>query len=212
MPYFLRLSALGLLVLPTAAIAAQPPMPNKWDTSSRSVIMHNDLPIICDDPAINAKNYLLSVEPAFTIAMSWQATVNPADQSTSTVAASQQGYGGTVAAGFTDFRYNSPYFWESYGTIVDADIYMNYDLLYWPGTTDVKKSYDLWCSSSYQGSFTIYNVDYQSAFLHEMGHVLGMDHRTDGATGPCVMHAQLPRGTTRWAFCADERTAYTGAY
>lgn len=206
-------TALVAAFLPSVA-HAQVQLTNKWDSGTRTLAVDLQLPVMCDDPLYNARNYLQSVEPAMSLPISF-VSYSPS-QSTSTISFTQQGYGGTVSAGTTAKSYMDPdYFWESYGQLVDADIFMNYDLLFWPGTTDTQRSYDLFCSSQYQTP-TSWNYDYQSAILHELGHLVGFEHRTDAATGPCLMHSSLPRGLTadrlRRAFCSDERAAYTAAY
>jgi predicted Zn-dependent protease len=48
--------------------------------------------------------------------------------------------------------------------------------------------------------------------LHEFGHVMGMDHRTDGSTGPCVMTTYLNAGQIKRSFCADEKGLMLGFY
>lgn len=209
------LSAFALLAALVPGIAhAQVQMPNKWDSGTRTLEVDLELPAICDDALYNARDYLYATEPAMALPIYFRA-YNP-QQSTSTISFTSQGYGGTVSAGTTLKSYtDATTFWQSYGQLIDADIFMNYDLLFWPGTTDTERAYDLFCNGEYQaGSST--QMDYQTAILHELGHLVGFEHRTDANTGPCLMHSQLPRGLSadrlRRSFCSDERAAYQAAY
>jgi hypothetical protein len=203
-------AASALLALPGVAVAQQPPMPNKWDVSSRTITIDEKLPYICDNPFIAARDTINQLDPNFQISSRWAPY---SSGSHSMLSYQPKGYGGTVPLATTLKSYTSPaYFWESKGTLVDADIDVNADLIYWPATTDQVRAYDLHCDSTAQGAFTQWSADYQSALLHELGHFSGMEHRTDTTTGPCVMHEQAPRGSFRRIFCSDEKTTFQSTY
>ena len=55
-------------------------------------------------------------------------------------------------------------------------------------------------------------IDYESAMLHEFGHFMGMYHRSDGTTGPCVMSRYITQGQIKRDFCGDEEGLMLGFY
>lgn len=199
----------ALLAVPGAALAQQPPMPSKWDVSSREITIDENLPYICDNPFIAARDTVNALDPNFRISSHWGPFTSGPE---STLSYQPKGYGGTVTIATTFSDVDGGNFWESYGQIIDADIEVNADLIYWPATTDQVRYYDLHCDSAAQGAFTQWSADYQSALLHELGHFSGMEHRTDTSTGPCVMHEQAPRGSFRRIFCSDEKTTFQSTY
>lgn len=202
--------ASALLTAPNVALAQQPPMPNKWDVYSRTITIDEKLPYMCDNPFIVARDTINQLDPNFQIHSRF-GTYSSGPESV--LSYQPQGYGGTVPVATTLKQYSAATnFWESYGTLHDADIEVNADLIYWPATTDQMRAYDLHCDASVQGAMTQWSADYQSALLHELGHFSGMDHRTDTTSGPCVMHQQQARGTYRRAFCNDEKTTFQSAY
>lgn len=203
-------AASALLAVPGAALAQQPPMPYKWDVSSRTITIDEKMPYICDNPFIAARDTVNALDPNFRIWSRWDVHSYGSE---STLSYQPKGYGGTVKLATTLKTVSEPgTFWQSYGTLHDADIEVNTDLLYWPATTDQPRAYDLHCDAAAQGAMTQWSADYQSALLHELGHFIGFDHRTDTSTGPCVMHEQQARGTYRRAFCNDEKTTVQSAY
>jgi hypothetical protein len=208
--YSLFMLSAALVAAPGAALAQQPPMPNKWDVSSRTITIDENLPYMCDNPFIAARDTVNQLDPNFILYSRWAPHSYSPE---STLSYQPKGYGGTVSLATTLKSVSGPgTFWESYGTIHDADIEVNADLIYWPYTTDTTRAYDLHCSATEQGAMTQWSADYQSALLHELGHFTGMEHRTDTATGACVMHQQQARGTYRRAFCADEKATFQSAY
>jgi len=92
-----------------------------------------------------------------------------------------------------------------------ASVYVNTDRLYYD-TGDTAQASDLLCGSSITSSNIGQHLDYQSAIVHEFGHVMGMDHRTDGTTGPCVMTTYLNAGQIKRSFCSDEKGLMVGFY
>jgi hypothetical protein len=198
------------LAAPGAALAQQPPMPNKWDTYTREITIDENLPYICDNPFIAARDTINQLDPNFQIGSHWGPFSSGGE---STLSYQPKGYGGSVTLATTLKTFTGRgYFWESYGSLIDADIEVNADLIYWPATTDTVRSYDLHCDAAAQGAMTQWNADYQSTLLHELGHFSGMEHRTDTASGPCVMHQQQARGTYRRAFCNDEKATFQTTY
>jgi hypothetical protein len=94
---------------------------------------------------------------------------------------------------------------------IDASVYVNADRLYYD-TGDAQLSNDLICGSYITSSNIGQHIDYQSAMLHEFGHVKGMDHRTDGSTGPCLMTQYLNAGQIKRSLCPDEQGLMVGFY
>ena len=94
---------------------------------------------------------------------------------------------------------------------IDATVYVNTDRIYYD-TGDTAQSTDLICGSSITPSNIGQHIDWQSAMTHEMGHVKGMDHRTDGSTGPCLMTTYLNPGQIKRSLCSDERALLVGFY
>ena len=94
---------------------------------------------------------------------------------------------------------------------IDATVYVNTDRIYYD-TGDTAQSTDLICGSSITSSNIGQHIDWQSAMTHEMGHVKGMDHRTDGSTGPCLMTTYLNPGQIKRSLCSDERALLVGFY
>jgi hypothetical protein len=94
---------------------------------------------------------------------------------------------------------------------IDATISVNGDRLYYD-SGDTVKSTDLVCGTTITSSNIGQRIDFQSAMVHEFGHVMGMDHRTDGSSGPCVMATYLAAGQIKRAFCADEKGLMLGFY
>lgn len=74
------------------------------------------------------------------------------------------------------------------------------------------KSTDFVCGDAVTASNIGTRIDFQSALTHEFGHVMGMDHRTDGTTGPCLMATYLNAGQIKRTFCTDEKGLMLGFY
>lgn len=192
-----------------SAAQAQVRVPNKWDDERRTVVIDSYIPVGCDQPTIAARDHLRSIEPEMEIYFSWTANPDPAPDTTSTINRGSYGYAWQTDAGRTPKTFTGAGLFDSYGTLIDADILMNHDLFYWPSTSDVEQRYDFFCD---QGSLDQYQIDYQSAILHELGHLVGFEHRTDTTSGSCVMHEQIRRGAYARNLCNDERAVYSAAY
>lgn len=93
----------------------------------------------------------------------------------------------------------------------DSTVYINTDRLYYDAG-DTVQSTDFVCGDNVTTSNIGTRLDFQSALVHEFGHVMGMDHRTDGTTGSCVMATYLNASQIRRAFCADEKGLMVGFY
>ncbi len=95
-----------------------------------------------------------------------------------------------------------------YYQIIDANVYVNDAYILYANETPREK--DLWCETTTTGMST--RSDFESVMIHEFGHVSGLEHRTDGTTGPCVMTTSYTPGKIRRSFCTDEaaklRTVY----
>jgi len=196
-----------------------PPMSYKYDVTTRDVKLHTQLPIMCDQPTRGAADTLnaaganiMLTNVASIFGSEWISDSNREDQYINILPATIDGYGSSVTTART-YTYNEePWWYESYGTIIDSNIYVNDALIYYTQRTDdAPRQYDLWCSSTYQGSIG-QMADYQSVLLHELGHALGFGHRTDGTQGPCVMAEYLPRGTLKRTLCTDEVQKLRSAY
>ncbi|MEC7741294.1 MAG: hypothetical protein VYE13_02335 [Pseudomonadota bacterium] len=207
-------SAAVLALIATAGLhaqaSAQTSIPNKWDVSTRNITVDQNLPYICDAPLQRAVATVNSYDPNFRITYGWN--VPPTDNRSAMYYRSY-GYGATNTRAQTlkSIQPLSSYnFWESYGTIVDADIGLNQDLIFWPGTSDTKQWYDLHCDANQQGAFSQWHSDYESILMHELGHFVGFEDRNDGVT-PCAM-SDYKLGTIRRSFCSAELSAYRAAY
>lgn len=211
-PLFALIFCMSVSALPSMA-SAQVQIPNKWDSQQRQLIVESAIPWQCDNPMLQAVDYFESVEPAMNLSITWRDAPNPADTSTTSVMRQTLGYGANNTPAYTRKSYQSPSnFWESYGQLVDADIYVNHDFFYWPATTDTEKTYDFYCDSVSQGGFGAWQHDYRTIMSHEIGHVVGFEHRTDTLSGSCLMHEQQRRGVVNTIMCADEMAAYRNAY
>lgn len=93
----------------------------------------------------------------------------------------------------------------------DSSVYINADRLYYD-SGDTVKSTDFVCGDAVTASNIGTRIDFQSALTHEFGHVMGMDHRTDGTTGPCLMATYLNAGQIKRTFCTDEKGLMLGFY
>jgi hypothetical protein len=94
----------------------------------------------------------------------------------------------------------------------DANIYVNTNMLYYFDPGETQQSTDFYCAQTLPSGGLGSQTDYQTAILHEFGHAIGFNHRTDGATGPCVMAASIPRGTAKRTPCTDERQRMLAVY
>jgi hypothetical protein len=209
----------SLLAAAPAAAQTNPPISEKYDVATRDVKIHDSMPIFCDSPTVAAANTINAANANIRLTNTgnifgpeWINDNYREDQYINIVPATMNGYGASATTA-TTIRYSeAPYWaWETYGQILDSNIYVNHDLLYYGSGTDTQQTYDLFCSESFQGTIG-QKADYQSVMLHEMGHALGFRHRTDGTTGPCVMAEYLARGTFKRAFCADETAKLREVY
>lgn len=199
------------LMVSSSIAAAQVTLTNKWDSEERQVIVDSHLPIGCDNATLNARDTLRQVNPAMNILFTWAALPDAGPDNTTAVNRASFGYGTAVVLGQTNSTASGPGFYQTYGSFVDADILMNHDMIYWPVTTDTSKTYDLWCDSG-EVAFTSTQTDYQSVFLHELGHLVGFKHRTDATSGTCMMHQNSRRGLYNRSLCPDEQSALQNAY
>jgi hypothetical protein len=94
----------------------------------------------------------------------------------------------------------------------DSDIFVNTNMLYYLNPGEVNNATDFYCGTTLLSGGIGSQTDYQTAILHEFGHVLGFNHRTDGATGPCVMAASVARGVVKRTPCTDERQRLVTTY
>jgi hypothetical protein len=85
-------------------------------------------------------------------------------------------------------------------------------MFYYFNPGEVEQATDFHCGTQLPSGGLGSKTDFQTAILHEFGHVLGFNHRTDGATGPCVMAASVVRGVVKRTPCADERQRLVTAY
>ncbi len=94
----------------------------------------------------------------------------------------------------------------------DANIYVNTTMIYYYDPGETQQPTDFYCATTVPSGGIGSQTDYQTAMLHEFGHAIGFNHRTDGSTGPCIMAASVPRGTIKRTICADERQRMVSVY
>lgn len=203
MPNSAFVAAAAFLALPLSQVHAQtqPPMPVKWGATSVPVAIHDQMPVVCDQDTTNAATKWNNVYANFIFTdtgnLFYSARVAYGRDPT------------RVNIEDSDVRANNPYAlmqtnrYTSGSTITDADIYVQYDWLYYAGDPSGTNGF-------YCGDYSASKTDYESTIMHELGHVLGFSDRTD--TIECVMKGSIAPGTLRTAPCQDESTKLRSAY
>jgi hypothetical protein len=208
--FTLALAAL-LSTVPAQAQVAFTPEP--WAVTSKPVLINYSLPAGCDGPTTAAANTLNSVGARFQITGSGQyytdVYINPQGDSDKANINIQDDYGLASSVPMRKIHYS-----EYVGRWVraDADIFVNGNMLYYFDPGEVQESTDFYCAATLPSGGLGSMTDYQTAMLHEMGHVVGFEHRTDSSTGPCVMAAYVARGTVKRALCDDEKRKFVAVY
>lgn len=200
--------AAALWAVPAAA-QDKIPVNDKFDVASKPVKIHSSMPISCDDNIRNAsaKFNQAGANFQFTGATNYYGTnwvnndnteeayvnIQPATMSPYTDST-------TLMKTYKYYAWFDGFVWENYYELIDANIYVNDTYIMYAGETAREK--DLWCEAATTGIGN--RSDFESVIIHEFGHAAGMEHRTDGTTGPCVMTASYSPGKIRRTFCTDE--------
>lgn len=200
--------AAALWAVPAAA-QDKIPVNDKFDVASKPVKIHSSMPISCDDNIRNAaaKFNQAGANFQFTGATNHYGTnrvnndnteeayvnIQPATMSPYTDST-------TLMKTYKYYAWFDGFVWENYYELIDANIYVNDTYIMYAGETAREK--DLWCETATTGIGN--RSDFESVMIHEFGHAAGMEHRTDGTTGPCVMTASYSPGKIRRTFCTDE--------
>lgn len=100
-------------------------------------------------------------------------------------------------------------------TIVDANIYIRNDYLYYATTAGrqsttytIGKGYD--CPSPASTLARVNHYDYQTAITHEFGHAVGFADSTSAST--CPMFQTLGVGQNKRSICSSEKMAIIAIY
>lgn len=207
----IALIAAGLLLQPQTSWAGAVPQEMYWSVNSRAVKINTSIPAACDTPSANAAatvnaigaNFQLTGTGTWFTSAYYGATGDPEFINI-------QDASGMTAIMQTIFSYyDNP---TPPDKAIDAVIAVDAGRIYYAGTTDVQQPGDFFCGSYIPAGGIGQAIDYQSAMLHEFGHIMGMGHRTDGTTGPCVMTQYLPAGQIKRSFCSDESNLMLGFY
>ena len=200
-----------LLLISQLCWAGAVPQEMYWDVSSRAVKINNSLPAACDTPSANAAATVNAIGAKFQLTGTgtwFTSTYYNADQDPDFVNVQD-------ASGMTAIMRTIFYYYD-YPTppdkAIDATIAVDSSRIYYAGTSDVQQAGDFFCGSYIPAGGIGQLIDYESAILHEFGHIMGMGHRSDGSTGPCVMTQYLPAGQIKRSFCSDESNLMLGFY
>lgn len=207
---------LSLLAFATSFICVAPafagavPQTTYFPVPSKAVKINSALPVLCDTNTNAAANTVNAIGANFQLTGTTQhftSSYYDATQDPDFINIQDASAMSTIMRTII-WTYDYP---DPPDKSIDASIYVNADRLYYD-SGDTVKSTDLICGTTITSSNIGQRVDYQSAMLHEFGHILGMDHRTDGLTGPCVMTTYLNGGQIKRSFCSDESNLMLGFY
>lgn len=194
---------------------SQPPIYASWYVNQMPVWIHYDLPPICDEPTYRAAATWNNVGAAFTL-----------------VTSNQYFYGTSILGGqrdpsrinletsgaLPDGKFMRAYLYVDagqydpnfgYHKIVDVDIYVNADYLYY--TESGAGTHGFYCGISLPS----HKLDYQSAMVHEFGHALGLDHYSfdvQDSYKHCIMYRYLGTGAIRRNPCSAEAAQLRNIY
>ncbi|HEX8125968.1 MAG TPA: hypothetical protein VF548_10340 [Allosphingosinicella sp.] len=197
-------------VIATPAFAGAVPQTNYYRNPVRAVKINLALPVLCDSNMKAAADTVNAIGSKFQLTgttQNYTSTYYGSDEDPDFLNI-QDG------AGMSAIMRTATAYYDTAGIpdeSIDATIAVNADRLYYD-SGDTVKSTDLVCGTTVTSSNIGQRIDFQSAMLHEFGHVMGMDHRTDGSTGPCVMATYLSAGQIKRAFCSDEKGLMLGFY
>lgn len=192
------------------AFAGPIPQPYYFPNGSKGVKINNALPAACDANTKAAVDAINAAGRSFQLtgtSQNFTSTYYTAQDDPDFINI-QDGSGLSSIMRTIIYGYASP---PTPAQAIDATVYVNADRIYYDSETTAQAN-DLVCGSSITSSNIGQRIDWQSAMLHEMGHVKGMDHRTDGSTGPCVMTTYLNYGQIKRSLCSDERGLLVGFY
>jgi hypothetical protein len=206
--------AASCLTAATAAFAQTDtvPRPYKWPASTQvqTVKINYAMPISCD------QNIRRSADAINALGTKMQ-LIGATQNYTSTYYQPRQDYGYVNiqdASGLdyqTIMRTSIAWSGSTYPYRIDDTIVsVNYSRLYY-GYESNSQSDDLACYTVTASNIGT-QIDFESAMIHEFGHVMGMDHRTGSYYGDCVMHTWLQPSQIRRTFCNDEKQLMISTY
>jgi hypothetical protein len=207
----LALFSAALLFQSQTCWAGAVPQEMYWPVSSKAVKINTAIPAGCDTPSANAAATINGIGAKFQLTGTgtwFTSTRYSATQDPDFINIED-------ASGMTAIMQTNFYYYDyprPPDQAIDATIYVDTNRIYYAGTSDAQQSGDFFCSSYVPAGGIGQLIDYQSAMLHEFGHIMGMGHRTDGTTGPCVMTKYLPAGQIKRSFCSDEANLMLGFY
>jgi len=180
-----------------------------WRAASKPVKINTSIPASCDTPTANAAATINGMGVKFQLTGSGTYfTSNYITASGDPDFVNIQDASGLGVIMRTQFYYyDNP---SGPDEAIDALVLVNGDRLYYG--TETLQSTDFYCDAYVPSAGIGQRTDYQSAMLHEFGHVIGMGHRTDGTTGPCLMTQYLRSGEVKRSYCPDERGLMLGFY
>lgn len=208
------------IALPLSAHAQTVPITAKFDVTSKPVKIRYAMPAECDINIANAAAAFNRAGANFQLTSAgsvydnqWVDDNNTDPAYINVLPATLSNYTDATTLMQTNLYYSwfDGFAWESYYEITDANVYVNANYIYYVNTEPNAREKDLWCNTSTSGIGS--RSDFETNMLHEFGHAAGLQHRTDGGTGPCVMTRYYsPGGKIRRSFCTDEINALRGAY
>lgn len=194
-----------------AQVAGPIPQEMYWAVASRPIKINNSLPAACDVPTANAAATVNRLGVKFQLtgaANSFTSTYyDPGGDPDYINVQDASGMSAIMSTVFSYYAKPTPPH-----QAIDATVYVDTNRIYYVATTDVQQTGDFSCRTEIPAGGIGGLIDYESAMLHEFGHVMGMGHRTDGTTGPCVMTRYLPSGQIKRSFCSDEASLMWGFY
>lgn len=209
--------AAGLLItlfsLPAAA--ADPTIVSTWDAGvgTKTVYVYSGMPAACDNPTLYGLNVWNDVGAAF--AFGWN-TANPVtafrefevsdSEDKATIYVEDRVISDPTVYMQTEVSRLS-------GTIVDMDIFVNDNYLFYGAGTGAAGTF--YCPAARDTATPAGQTDFQSAIEHEFGHTIGFQLLPVGeyyGNADCVMYYALPEGVTNRSLCFGEYNEFRLQY
>lgn len=199
----------------TPAQAVDPEIVYTWGVGvgTKPVYIHSSMPSLCDNPVLYGINVWNAVGAKF--AFTWPSNpITAYRESEQTVTQDRASItiepatfaGSTLMATNTNRASSTSY------TLIDADIKVNENLLFYGGSGTGGEFH---CAATANTTPPSNKVDYQSAMTHELGHALGFQPAAIGEyydNPDCVMYYGLARGVINRTTCVGEYNEFRSAY